>query len=389
MDICSRLKNTDLAAEVNKKTGLVIDPYFSGTKLIWFCENDEQIKKAISAGNAHFGTVDTWLLYKLTGGKSYCTDYTNASRTLFFNIDALAWDRDLLEHFGLSALNLPDVQPSSHFFGRSDFQGLFIQPVRISAMIGDSHAAAFGEGCFSAGTAKATMGTGCSILLNTGAKRAASAQGMMTTICWSTNNRIDYAMEGVIVTCGAAVAWLKNQLGLIADSSQTEEMALAVENNNGVCFIPAFSGMGTPHWRMDIKAAIIGLTFGCNKNHIVRAALESMAFQIKDVIDAMTGQSGIKIEALKVDGGISANKFVMQFLADVLNIRVTNIGMEEVSALGAAYLAGLQAGVFENFEHLSKLQQNNRVFSAGTHTIDAQNAYTQWQKYLHIVTSAD
>jgi len=371
---------------VNRRTGLVVDPYFSGTKLIWLCENDPRIKDAINTGNAYFGTVDTWLLYKLTGSKSYYTDYTNASRTLFFNIDYLRWDAYLLEDFGLSALKLPAALPSSHLYGQSDFEGVFAQPVKITAMIGDSHAAAFGEGCFSAGTAKATMGTGCSILLNTGKTRVTSTRGMVTTICWSMDNRVDYAMEGVIVTCGATVSWLKNQLGLIAENSLTEAMATAVENSNGVCLIPAFSGMGTPHWRMDLRAAIMGLTFGCNNNHIVRAALESMAFQIKEVIDAMTGESGVNLEALKVDGGISANRFVMQFLADVLNIEIARSGIEEVSALGAAYLAGLHAGVYESLEEVSKYQQNSEVFCASINTADAANAYSQWQRYLHILT---
>jgi glycerol kinase len=209
---------------------------------------------------------------------------------------------------------------------------------------------------------------------------------MVTTICWSTDNRVDYALEGVIVTCGATIAWLKNQLGLIAQSAQTEAMAQAVENSNGVCLIPAFSGMGTPHWRMDIKAAIMGLTFDCTKNHLVRAALESMVFQIKDVVDTMISQSGVVLEALKVDGGISANGFVMQFLADLLNIKVFPNGIEEVSALGAAYLAGLHAGVYESFEQLSGLQKNKKVFQAGTNINDAQNAYSQWRDYVKILT---
>ena len=233
---------------------------------------------------------------KLTGGQQYCTDFTNASRTLLFNIDTLQWDSDLLDRFSLSGLKLPEVRPSAYLFGESDFQGLFAEPVKISAMIGDSHAAAMGEGCFSAGTAKATMGTGCSILLNTGSKRIQSKQGMVTTICWSTNDRIDYALEGVIVTCGATIKWLREKLGLFAENQDTAAIAHALRDSNGVVLVPAFSGLGTPHWRMDLKAGIMGLTFGCDKKYIIRAALESIPIQMKDVIDAMQTDSNIPLD---------------------------------------------------------------------------------------------
>jgi len=388
VDICTRLKGTETENEVIQKTGLIIDPYFSGTKLIWLCENDPQIKDAFTSGNAYFGTVDTWLLYKLTEGRQHCTDYTNASRTLLFNIDMLQWDSDLLDRFSLSGLKLPEVRPSAHLFGESDFQGLFAEPIKISAMIGDSHAAAVGEGCFTPGTAKATMGTGCSILLNTGSKRIQSKQGMVTTICWSTRDRVDYALEGVIVTCGATIKWLRDQLGLFINNRDTAVMAQSIQNSNGVALIPAFSGFGTPYWRMDLNAAIMGLTFGCDKTHIVRAALESIPIQIKDVIDAMQTDSDIPLAGLNVDGGITANTFVMQFLADLLNVNVTNIGIEEVSALGAAYLAGLQTGIFENLSDLAKLVKNRKIFSPGTCRAQANSAYQQYQKYLRMLLKA-
>jgi glycerol kinase len=388
VDICTRFKNTDTETQVIQRTGLIIDPYFSGTKLIWLCENNPQIRHAVKSGDVYFGTVDTWLLYKLTGGQQYCTDFTNASRTLLFNIDTLQWDLDLLDRFSLTGLKLPEVKPSSHLYGESDFQGLFREPVKISAMIGDSHAAAVGEGCFTEGTAKATMGTGCSILLNTGSKRIQSKQGMVTTICWSTHDRIDYALEGVIVTCGATIKWLREQLGLFVDNKDTAAMALALQDSNGVVLIPAFSGLGTPHWRMDLKAGIMGLTFGCEKKHIVRAALESIPIQIKDVIDAMQTDSNIPLTGLNVDGGITANTFVMQFLADLLNVNVTNIGIEEVSALGAACLAGLQTGLFKNLDDLAKLGRNKKIFSPGADRTQANNAYQQYQKYLQMLLRA-
>jgi glycerol kinase len=248
-------------------------------------------------------------------------------------------------------------------------------------MIGDSHAAAFGEGCFEAGTAKATLGTGCSILMNIGAEAKSSANGMVTTICWSTEQRVDYALEGVIVSCGATIEWLKNELGLFTDSSQTEAMATAVPDNNGVYLVPAFSGLGAPHWDMARKASISGLTFGCNKNHIVRAALESIPYQIKDVIEAIQSDAGIHLRELMVNGGITANRFVIQFLADLLLKPVVNMGMPDVSALGAAYLAGLKAGIYKDLTHLKTLNAEKRTIQPSGHT-QALAGYNGWKKAI-------
>ena len=382
VDICNRMKSSNLENEVKSRTGLIVDPYFSGTKLIWLYENNSEVKNAVDTGQAYFGTIDTWLLYRLTEGQCYFTDHTNASRTLFFNINDLQWDMYLLEKFGLKHLNLSEARSSSSSYGQSDFEGLLPHKISISAMIGDSHAAAFGEGCFSAGTAKATMGTGSSILLNTGTKRIQSKQGMVATICWSVPDRVDYALEGIIVTCGATINWLRDQMGLFADSPQTEQMALSIEDNHGVYLIPAFSGLGAPHWKMDAKAAIVGLTFDCDKNHIVRAALESIPYQIKDVISAMEQDGGIKLQELKVDGGITANRFVMQLLSDLLETNVVNIGMEEVSALGAAYLAGLQEGIFGDVDELKSLNLNKREFSPGHEKEKVNTFYEGWKKAL-------
>ena len=379
VDVCNRLKDSQLEKEVIGRTGLIVDPYFSGTKLIWLHENDSRVKDALDAGKAHFGTVDAWLLFKLTAGRSYLTDYTNASRTLMFNIHDLEWDKHLLDKFDLQYLNLPQAQPSGYCYGQTDFEGLLPGKIDISAMIGDSHAAAFGEGCFEPGTAKATMGTGSSILLNTGSEPVRSKTGMVTTICWSTPGRVDYALEGIIVTCGATINWLRDRMGLFADSRDTEQMALSVENNNGVYLVPAFSGLGAPHWKMDAKAAILGLTLGCDKNHVVRAALESIPFQIKDVITAMEQDSGIELQELKVDGGITANSFVMQFLADLLNANVVNIGMEEVSALGAAYMAGLQQGIFRDIDQLKKLNTRQKQYSPNPDTGKVHKSYDGWK----------
>ncbi|GAA4730203.1 FGGY family carbohydrate kinase [Flavisolibacter ginsenosidimutans] len=381
VSVCERLKKEGLQSLLQSKTGLLIDPYFSGSKVVWLYENNAVVKQAIDDGKAYFGTVDSWLLFKLTGGKNYLTDYTNASRTLFFNLNDLAWDKELLDGFGLSNLNLPKPQPSSSSFGYTDFNGLLNQPVAITAMIGDSHSAAFGEGCFTAGTAKATLGTGCSILMNTGAEPKASDSGMVTTVCWSTEDRVDYALEGVIVSCGATVEWLKNDLGLFADSRQTEKMANEVADNNGVYLVPAFSGLGAPHWDMKRKASISGLTFGCNKNHIVRAALESIPYQIKDVLTAMEADADIELQQLMVDGGITSNSFVLRFLADLLGKTVARIGMPDVSALGAAYLAGLKAGVYKDLEHLKTLN-SDKVFVQPNDNEKIKEWYAGWQKTI-------
>jgi len=384
VDICARLSADGLAETIQSKTGLIIDPYFSGTKLIWLYQNDENIKKAIDSGKAYFGTIDTWLLFKLTNGASYLTDYTNASRTLFFNLSTLNWDKELLDVFGLAKLNLPAIKSSSFNFGKSVFNNLLPYELTITAMIGDSHAAAFGEGCFSPGIAKATLGTGCSILMNIGPAPKSSGSGMITTICWSTENQIAYALEGVIVSCGSTIEWLKNELGLFSGSSETENMAESVEDNNGVYLIPAFSGLGAPHWDMNRKAEIRGLTFGTNKNHIVRAALESIPYQIKDVITAMQNDTDIALDELMVNGGITSNNFVLQFLADLLDKNVINMGMPDVSALGAAYLAGLKTGFFRDIEHLRTLNpvQSIRHPRDGASHTNIHQSYEGWKKLI-------
>ncbi len=382
VNICNYLKKSGIEEEINQRTGLIIDPYFSGTKVIWLYENNEKIRKAIDEGSAYLGTVDSWLLFKLTKGKSYFTDYTNASRTLFFNINDLKWDNFLLNRFKLEKLNLPQPKPSSFLYGESDFEGLFNNSIKITGMIGDSHAAAFGEGCFAPGIAKVTMGTGSSILMNTGKNKIQSQNGMVTTICWSTSDRTDYALEGIIVTCGATIKWLRDQLGLFIDAKETEKMAMSVDTNNGVYFIPAFSGLGSPYWKMDARASIVGLTLGCNKNHIVRAALESIPYQIKDVIAAIEKDSSIELKKLTADGGITKNMFVMDFLANILKTDVVNIGIEEVSALGAAYMAGLGCGIFKNIEHLQELNKNKKVFSPGKEKDKIAGYYKEWKKNL-------
>jgi glycerol kinase len=381
VNICEQLKQQGLSETINQKTGLVIDPYFSATKLIWLVQNNKTIKEAVENGNAFLGTIDTWLLYKLTNGKEYATDYTNASRTLLFNLHTLQWDEELIQVFGLSGIQLPQIKSSSAAFGTTTLNGLLQSAIPVTALIGDSHAAAFGEGCFEKGSAKATLGTGCSILMNIGDTALPSKNGMVTTVCWSMDNRIDYAYEGVIVSCGATIEWLKSELNLFTDSNQTEAMANAVADNAGVYLIPAFSGLGSPHWQMERRASLSGMSFGTTKNHIVRAALESIAYQIADVIAAMEKDAGVTLKELMADGGITSNTFIMDFLASLLNKNVACIGMPDVSALGAAYLAGLQSGVYKGLEQLTQLNINKTIFQS-TNNENIKVWYYGWQQAI-------
>lgn len=381
VNICNRMQKQGWEDEIQEVTGLIIDPYFSGTKMIWLYENDQKVQQAVDQGRAYFGNVDTWLLFKLTGGKSYFTDYTNASRTLFFDLQKLKWHQPLLDKFNLTKLNLPQPVASAYVFGSSDFEGLLPHKLSITGMIGDSHAAAFGEGCYQTGTAKATLGTGSSLLLNAGSKPTFSNRGVVSTICWSIHDRVDYALEGVIVTCGATIEWLKNQLGLFSASQETEKMAQSVTDNGGVYLIPAFSGLGAPHWKMDAQAMIAGLTFGVNKNHLVRAALESIPFQIKDIITVMEQEIGVALKELKIDGGIAANQLVVQLLADLLNARVSNIGMTDVSALGAALIAGFGSGMYQDIADLDQVHQPQKI-TRPAKNLYIEAAYKGWQQKI-------
>jgi glycerol kinase len=385
VDICESLRKQNLGELINQKTGLLIDPYFSATKLMWLAQYNKNVNEAIQSGNAYFGTIDTWLLYKFTGGLSYATDYTNASRTLLFNLHTLLWDEELISLFGLNGINLPVLKSSAALFGDTTVEGLFDSPVPVTAMIGDSHAAAFGEGCFDPGSAKVTLGTGCSILMNVGNTPVVSQKGMVTTICWSMENKVVYALEGVIVSCGSSIEWLKNELQLFSDSRQTAAMANAVPDAGGVILVPAFSGLGSPHWQMERRASLTGMSFGTTKNHIVRAALECISFQVRDVIDAMEKDAGISLKELKANGGMTANDFVIQFLSDLLNKHIIVAGIPDVSALGAAYLAGLQARVYEHVERLEELNDKKRVvipLAPGTAAIKYQGWREQIRAYV-------
>ncbi len=382
IDVCERLEREGFAQRINEKTGLIIDPYFSGTKVIWLYENEPEIKKAIDAGTCFFGNVDTWLLYRLTNGKAYFTDYTNASRTLFFNLKDLEWDKELLADFGLTGLQLPTPKPSSFFYGETNLGGALSHAVNVTAMIGDSHAAAFGEGCFEPGTAKATLGTGSSILMNIGSEPKSSQNGMVTTICWSMEGRVDYALEGIIVSAGSTIEWVKNQLGLFENTADLESICLSLNDNGGVNIVPAFSGLGAPHWDMNRRASIEGLSFDSTKEHVIRAAVESVPFQIKQVIDAMESDSGTPLTEIKIDGGITSNSFVVQLLADILQRKVITIRIPDVSAMGAAYLAGLKSKVYESLEQLSTINQGSKTSTAGE---NSEKALVDFQSWTNII----
>lgn len=378
VDLCARLEADGVGDELNARTGLIIDPYFSGSKLAWIMENEESTAARIRRGELLFGTVETWLIYRLTGRRVYAADYTNASRTLLMNLDTLQWDPAMLAMLNLDGLQLPELRSSAAPFGMSDFEGVLPAPVPIAAAAGDSHAAAFGERCFRPGEAKATLGTGSSILMNTGSERKRSAHGMVSTVCWSTGARVDYALEGIIVSSGSTITWLRDQLGLFSESGETEAIARSVADNGGVFLIPAFSGLGAPYWRPAARGSIVGLTFAASRAHLVRAGLESVIYQIKDVIAAMEADSGIPTSSLKLDGGMTANRFVLGGIASLLNIPASAIQLTEASALGAAFLAGIGCGLYNGIEEIEEMAYNSVEYPP-TSDDALQNGYREWR----------
>jgi glycerol kinase len=344
VNICARLRDCGMASAISDTTGLRIDPYFSGTKLLWLIENNRDLAARIRTGTVFFGTIDTWLVYQLTGHQSFVTDYSNASRTLLMHLEKLAWAPEMEAIFSVSGLRMPEIRPSTGHFGVSAFGSVFDRPIPITALTGDSHAACFGEGCFSPGTVKATMGTGSSVVMNTG-KRTPSNHGMVSTVCWSMEGRVDYALEGVIVSCGATVNWIQEKLGLVSGPEQFDSLAESVPDSGGITFIPAFSGLGGPYWQMERKAAILGITLGTNAAHIVRAALESYPFQLKDVISAMERDRGMGLQWIKADGGLTHSKLSMRMIANLIQAEVRIDKRHEASALGAAMLGFIGSGV--------------------------------------------
>lgn len=378
-EYCDSLKEKGLTDSFREKTGLVIDAYFSGTKLKWILDNVEGAREKAEAGKLLFGTVETWLIWKLTKGKVHVTDYSNASRTMLFNIKELKWDQDILAELNIPECMLPEAKPSSCVYGEADSQ-FFGGTIPIGGAAGDQQAALFGQTCFTAGEAKNTYGTGCFLLMNTGETPVYSKNGLVTTIAWGLDGKVNYALEGSIFVAGAAIQWLRDEMKLIDSSPDSEYMARKVEDTNGCYVVPAFTGLGAPHWDQYARGTIVGLTRGVNKYHIIRATLESLAYQVNDVISAMQADSGIELCALKVDGGACANNFLMQFQSDMINAPVNRPMCVETTAMGAAYLAGLAVGYWENKEAVIKNWQIDRVFKPEMEEVKRAAMIKGWNK---------
>lgn len=376
-DICDNMKISGLGEAVKNKTGLVIDAYFSGTKIKWILDNVEGARDKANKGELLAGTIDTWLVWNLSGGKSHVTDYSNASRTMLYNIKELKWDQELLDALGLPGSMFPRVVSSSGVCAYTDILGIKIP---IAGMAGDQHAALFGQACFKPGDAKNTYGTGCFILMNTGKTPVVSKNHLITTIAWGINNEVEYALEGSVFNAGAAIQWLRDELGIIEDAHQSDIEAEQVSDTAGVYVVPAFTGLGAPYWDMYARGIIVGITRGTNKKHIIRATLESIAYQSRDVLEAMRLDSGIELNELKVDGGASVSEFLMQFQADILNIPVLRPVIRETTALGAAYLAGLGVGLWDTKDEIANAWKLDMTFKPLGNKNHFDTLYAKWKK---------
>ncbi|CAM4083265.1 glycerol kinase [Bacillus manliponensis] len=381
-EICDELKEKGYNDMVRSKTGLLIDAYFSGTKVKWILDNVEGAREKAENGELLFGTIDTWLVWKLTGGKVHVTDYSNASRTLMYNIHELKWDEELLEMLTVPKSMLPEVRPSSEVYGHTVDYHFFGQHIPIAGIAGDQQAALFGQACFGEGMAKNTYGTGCFMLMNTGEKAVASEHGLLTTIAWGLNGKVEYALEGSIFVAGSAIQWLRDGMRMFQDASESEEYASRVASTEGVYVVPAFVGLGTPYWDSEVRGAVFGLTRGTSKEHFVRATLESLAYQTKDVLCAMEADSGIELKTLRVDGGAVKNNFLMQFQGDILGVPVERPVVNETTALGAAYLAGLAVGFWKDQSEIATQWNMDRSFTPAMETNTSEELYAGWKKAI-------
>ena len=378
-EYCDSLKEKGLTESFRNKTGLVIDAYFSGTKVKWILDHVPNARERAKQGELLFGTVETWLIWKFTKGAIHVTDYSNASRTMLFNINTLEWDEEILAELNIPKEMLPQVKPSSMLYGYTDptFLG---GSIPITGAAGDQQAALFGQTCFQPGEAKNTYGTGCFLLMNTGEQPVFSKSGLVTTIAWGLDGKVTYALEGSIFVAGAAIQWLRDEMRLIDTAKDSEHMAQMVEDSNGCYVVPAFTGLGAPHWDQYARGTIVGLTRGVNKYHVIRATLESLAYQVNDVLDAMKQDSGIELSALKVDGGASANNFLMQTQADIINAPVERPECVETTALGAAYLAGLAVGYWSNTEDVKKNKTVDKIFVPSIAQDNREQMIKGWNK---------
>ena len=378
-EYCDSLKEKGLTDKFREKTGLIIDAYFSGTKLKWILDNVDGVRERAEKGELLFGTVETWLIWKLTKGKAHVTDYSNASRTLLFNIKDLTWDKEILEELNIPESMLPEPKPSSCVYGYSD-ASFFGKEIPISGAAGDQQAALFGQTCFNPGEAKNTYGTGCFMLMNTGETPVYSQNGLVTTIAWGLDGKVNYALEGSIFVAGASIQWLRDELRIIESAADSEYMAKKVKDTNGCYVVPAFTGLGAPYWDQYARGTIVGLSRGVNKYHIIRATLESIGYQVNDVLHAMKADSGIDLAALKVDGGASANDFLMQFQSDIINAPVKRPSCVETTAMGAAYLAGLAVGYWNSKEDVIKNWAVDKIFSPIMGEDERERKIKGWNK---------
>ena len=376
---CDELKEQGYTDFIRKKTGLIIDAYFSGTKIKWILDHVEGARERAERGELLFGTVETWLIWKLTKGRVHVTDYSNASRTMLFNINTLQWDEEILDLIGIPASMLPEAKPSSCVYGEAD-AAYFGGSIPIGGAAGDQQSALFGQTCFRAGEAKNTYGTGCFLLMNTGEKPVFSEHGLVTTIAWGLDNKVYYALEGSIFVAGAAIQWLRDEMRLIDSAVDSEYMAQKVKDTNGCYVVPAFTGLGAPHWDQYARGTIVGLTRGVNKYHIIRATLDSLCYQVNDVLQAMKADSGIELSALKVDGGASANNLIMQTQADLINAPVNRPQCVETTAMGAAYLAGLAVGYWSGIDDIRQNWVIDRIFEPEISEEERASRIKGWNK---------
>lgn len=377
-EFCKELKENGYSEKIQQKTGLIIDPYFSASKLRWIMKNVNGLQERALKGEILLGTMDSWLLFKLSGGKVHATDHSNASRTMIFNIHTLEWDKELTELFGLHESMFPEVKYSDEIFGYTDPEVVFEQAHPIAGLIGDSHAALFGQNCFEPGVGKATYGTGSSVMMNIGNTPLAPPAGLVTSIGFSRKKSIDYVFEGNIHCTGDTLNWLKNELELINDASEAEPLATSVDSNGAVYLVPAFVGLGAPYWDNEARAVIVGMSRDTSKAHIVRAALESIAYQVKDLADLMSTNNTVQLRDLRVDGGPTRNDFLMQFQADMLQGTVERANIEEISALGSAFLAGLATGFWTNLKEIESLRRSDRIFSPIKAEEETKLLYKGW-----------
>ncbi|KIO71182.1 MULTISPECIES: glycerol kinase GlpK [Bacillaceae] len=381
--ICEELKAQGYDQLFREKTGLLIDAYFSGTKVKWILDHVEGAREKAEQGKLLFGTIDTWLIWKLSGGRAHVTDYTNASRTLMYNIYELKWDDELLDILGVPKSMLPEVRPSSEIYANTIDYHFFGHQVPIAGVAGDQQAALFGQACYQEGMAKNTYGTGCFMLMNTGEKAVKSEHGLLTTIAWGLDGKVEYALEGSIFVAGSAIQWLRDGLRMFKEAKDSEAYAARVSSTDGVYMVPAFVGLGTPYWDSDVRGAVFGLTRGTSKEHFIRATLESLAYQTRDVLSAMEQDSGIALKTLRVDGGAVQNNFLMQFQSDILNVPVERPIVSETTALGAAYLAGLAVGYWESQEEIAKQWVIDKKFEPGMSDFEREKLYEGWKKAVH------